>query len=89
MLREGKDIGQLQLAMSSGGQQATFGRAPGCEVVLEHASISRRHATMALDHGLVLTITDNASGGCLVFLAASLRRCAMTMPTAWTEIAWR
>ena len=62
VLRAGKDIGQLQLAMSSGGQQATFGRVPSCDVVLEHASISRHHATLALDHGHVLTITDNASG---------------------------
>ena len=64
VLREGKDMGELQLAMTSGGQQATFGRAPGCEVVLEHASISRRHANLALDHGLVLTVTDLASGEC-------------------------
>ena len=65
VLREGKDMGQLQLAMSSGGQTATFGRAPGCEVVLEHASISRRHATLALDHACTLTIVDLNSGAWL------------------------
>ena len=62
VVREGKDLGELHLAMSSGGQQATFGRAAGCEVVLEHASVSRRHATLALDHACTLTVTDLNSG---------------------------
>ena len=78
VLRDGKDIGQLQLDMRSGGQQATFGRAPGCEVVLEHASISRQHATLALDHACNLTVVDLNSGAklCrhwLLLLAAGAR----------------
>jgi hypothetical protein len=39
-----------------------FGRAPTCEIVLEHLSISRQHATLSTDTAGNLYLTDLGSG---------------------------
>ncbi|KAL0022102.1 hypothetical protein WJX79_009630 [Trebouxia sp. C0005] len=60
--REGKAAGQLRLSLASN-QRCVFGRQPGgCDVVLEHLSISRQHAQLSMDLNGRCFITDMASG---------------------------
>jgi len=60
--REGKEAGQLRLTLAPN-QRCVFGRQPGgCDVVLEHLSISRQHAHLSMDLNGRCFITDMASG---------------------------
>ncbi|KAL0027469.1 hypothetical protein WJX77_003809 [Trebouxia sp. C0004] len=60
--REGKAAGQLRLSLAPN-QRCVFGRQPGgCDVVLEHLSISRQHAHLSMDLNGHCFITDMASG---------------------------
>lgn len=60
--REGKAAGQLRLSLAPN-QRCVFGRQPGgCDVVLEHLSISRQHAHLSMDLNGRCFITDMASG---------------------------
>lgn len=63
--REGKVLGQLLLGLKSMHQRAVIGRdaTPGaCDVVLEHASVSRRHAHLTADAAGGVSLTDLGSG---------------------------
>ena len=64
-------MGQLKLELAPN-QRCVFGRQPGgCDVVLEHLSISRQHAQLSMDvHGRCF-MTDMASGQPSVILASS------------------
>ncbi|KAL0049954.1 hypothetical protein WJX82_001575 [Trebouxia sp. C0006] len=60
--REGKAAGQLRLSLAPN-QRCVFGRQPGgCDMVLEHLSISRQHAHLSMDLNGRCFITDMASG---------------------------
>ena len=73
-------VGRVVLGPLRFHQRVVFGRMPGCDVVLEHLSISRQHAQLTLDAGGGVFITDLKSdvrvcvGGCLHL--TSLVRCA-------------
>ena len=59
--REGKEAGQLRLTLAPN-QRCVFGRQPGgCDVVLEHLSISRQHAHLSMDLNGRCFITDMGS----------------------------
>ena len=60
--REGNEAGQLRLTLAPN-QRCVFGRQPGgCDVVLEHLSISRQHAHLSMDLNGRCFITDMGSG---------------------------
>lgn len=60
--RDGREAGQLRLSLAPN-QRCVFGRHPGsCDVVLEHLSISRQHAHLAMDLSRHCFITDMGSG---------------------------
>ena len=44
--------------------QVVIGRAPACDVVLEHLSISRQHAELTTDLAGNLFLTDLGAGAC-------------------------
>lgn len=71
--REGKEAGQLRLTLAPN-QRCVFGRQPGgCDVVLEHLSISRQHANLSMDLNGRCFITDMGSGVlCLLAKISSL-----------------
>jgi pSer/pThr/pTyr-binding forkhead associated (FHA) protein len=53
--------------MSSQGQTITIGRGQGCDVVLSHVSVSRRHAEMIFMNDGTIEIRDlNSTGGTFV-----------------------
>ncbi len=56
-------VGQLAVGPLAFTQRCVLGRAPGCDVVLEHASISRQHAQITADRSGAVFITDMQSGG--------------------------
>ena len=63
--REGKVLGQLLLGLKAMHQRALIGRdaTPGaCDVVLEHASVSRRHAHLTADSAGGISLIDLGSG---------------------------
>ena len=55
----------MELGLHSIANKVVFGRAPTCDVVLEHLSISRQHATLSTDTAGNLFITDLGSGAML------------------------
>ncbi|KAK9809657.1 hypothetical protein WJX73_001361 [Symbiochloris irregularis] len=62
--REGKVLGQLLLGLKAQHQRAVIGRdaTPGaCDVVLEHASVSRRHAHLTAESTGGVSLTDLGS----------------------------
>ena len=60
--RNGKPIGKLKLDLAAN-QRCVFGRQPGgCDVVMEHLSISRQHAHLSTDVQGRCFMTDMASG---------------------------
>lgn len=60
--RNGKQLGQLKLDLAAN-QRCVFGRQPGgCDVVMEHLSISRQHAHLSMDVQGRCFVTDMASG---------------------------
>ena len=65
MSKEGKVVGSMELGLHSIADKVVFGRAPTCDVVLEHLSISRQHATLSTDTAGNLFITDLGSGAML------------------------
>lgn len=50
--------GHLVVELGPSGQPCVFGRAPTCEVVLEHPSLSRAHAQLTRDAGGRVFLTD-------------------------------
>lgn len=63
--REGKALGKLVLALQETGQRCIIGRdtTPGaCDMVLEHASVSRKHAHLVAGPAGSLTLIDLGSG---------------------------
>lgn len=58
-------VGSMELGLHSIADKVVFGRAPTCDVVLEHLSISRQHATLSTDTAGNLFITDLGSGAML------------------------
>jgi pSer/pThr/pTyr-binding forkhead associated (FHA) protein len=53
--------------MSEEGQTITIGRGQGCDVVLSHVSVSRRHAEMIFANAGAIEIRDlNSTGGTFV-----------------------
>ncbi|KAG2482605.1 hypothetical protein HYH03_018489 [Edaphochlamys debaryana] len=55
-------VGLLRLGPMRPSQRVVLGRAPGCDVVLEHASISRQHAALSVDRSGAAFVTDLGSG---------------------------
>lgn len=56
--------------MSEETQSIRIGRGQGCDLVLTHESISRRHAELTIDANGSISIRDlNSSGGTLVLRA--------------------
>ena len=67
MRKDGKAVGGIELGLQSIAERATFGRAPTCDVLLEHLSASRQHAVLSTDTAGNLYLTDLGSGeGCLL-----------------------
>lgn len=64
VLRDGKEaLGKLFVEGLTKRNACVFGRHPHlCDVVMEHASISRQHARLTLDSAGFLLITDLHSG---------------------------
>lgn len=62
VLKQGAgQLQQLLLGPIGPHQRVTFGRSPDCDVVLEHLSISRQHATLTVDGGGGVLLTDLGS----------------------------
>ncbi|KXZ47911.1 hypothetical protein GPECTOR_32g524 [Gonium pectorale] len=55
-------VGVLEVGPLRPGQRCVLGRQPDCDVVLEHASISRQHAALTVDRGGAVSLTDLQSG---------------------------
>lgn len=58
-------MGRLVVGLKQAGQRCLIGRdaTPGaCDIVLEHASVSRRHAQLSAGTGALLSLTDLGSG---------------------------
>ena len=55
-------MGGIELGLQSIAEKAIFGRAPTCDVPLEHLSISRQHAVLSTDTAGNLFLTDMGSG---------------------------
>lgn len=55
-------MGAMELGLQSIADKVVFGRAPTCDVVLEHLSISRQHATLSTDSAGNLFLVDLGSG---------------------------
>ncbi len=51
-------LGELVLGPCGPSARIVFGRDPGCEVVLEHLSVSRRHAQLGVDATGSVSVTD-------------------------------
>lgn len=65
--------------MSLQGQTITIGRGQGCDVVLSHVSVSRRHAEMILSGDGAIEIRDlNSTGGTFVTRDGKERSVAQT-----------
>ena len=58
--------------------QVVIGRAPACDVVLEHLSISRQHAELTTDLAGNLFLTDLGAGA---FPAQTLTLCLCPCPS--------
>ncbi|KAK9816993.1 hypothetical protein WJX72_007967 [[Myrmecia] bisecta] len=59
--KEGRVVGQFEISLAKANQRCVFGRTPGCDVQLEHASISRQHAQLTTDAAGLLYLTDLGS----------------------------
>ncbi|KAJ9508775.1 hypothetical protein QJQ45_028089 [Haematococcus lacustris] len=55
-------VGQLVVGPMGPHQRVIFGRLPTADVVLEHQSLSRQHAALAVEGTAGLTLTDLQSG---------------------------
>ncbi|GIL44377.1 hypothetical protein Vafri_1861 [Volvox africanus] len=55
-------IGRLEVGPMRPSQRLVLGRLPDCDVVLEHASISRHHAAISVDRSGATYVTDLQSG---------------------------
>ena len=60
--KDGKAVGGIELGLQSIAEKAIFGRAPTCDVPVEHLSISRQHAVMSTDTAGNLYLMDMGSG---------------------------
>ena len=60
--KSGAKIGGLELPALRPHQRCTFGRGTDVDVKLEHASLSRRHAELAVSLDGLVTLTDLGSG---------------------------
>jgi FHA domain len=60
--KSGRSVGHLALPELRPHQRCTFGRGADADVKLEHASLSRLHAELAVNLDGVLTLTDLSSG---------------------------
>lgn len=64
VVRDGQVMGRLVVGLKQAGQRCLIGRdaTPGaCDIVLEHASVSRRHAQLSAGTGALLSLTDLGS----------------------------
>lgn len=61
IVKDGKVVGALEMPVLSRHQRCVFGRAPNCDVKLEHASISRQHAQLTVDAGGSVFLADMGS----------------------------
>ena len=62
ILKEGRSLGLLAIPLAMQSTKCVIGRAPGCGIVLEHASISRHHAELSSNARGELFVTDLSSG---------------------------
>ena len=60
--KDGKAVGGIELGLQSIAEKAIFGRAPTCDVPVEHLSISRQHAVLSTDTAGNLYLMDMGSG---------------------------
>ena len=60
--KDGKAMGGIELGLQSIAEKAIFGRAPTCDVPVEHLSISRQHAVLSTDTAGNLYLMDMGSG---------------------------
>ena len=90
--KSGKSVGTLELPDLRPHQRCTFGRGPEADVKLEHASLSRLHADLALSLDGVVTLTDLASGALTsgtiasIEVGAHVRWPALLMHTSCSQI---
>lgn len=61
VVKDGTKVGEVEVPCLQPGQRVCFGRAADCEVVAEHASISRQHAQISLDLSGTLLAADLGS----------------------------
>ena len=71
VVRDDELLGRLDL---SGTKQLTFGRDPGRDVILDHLSISRHHATMTFDGSKAFISDFRSTHGTFVATANGQRR---------------
>jgi hypothetical protein len=67
------------------GAQVVIGRAPGCDIVLEHLSISRQHAELTTDLAGNLFLTDLGAGA---LRALGPRGMQPALPAACSSPNW-
>jgi len=58
VMKDGKTLNKLEIPELKRNQRCVFGRAPACDVKLDHLSISRQHAQLTRDDSGALFITD-------------------------------
>ena len=68
-------MGGIELGLQNIAEKATFGRAPTCDVLLEHLSASRQHAVLSTDTAGNLYLTDLGSG----------KQCVSSIPVPFTS----
>lgn len=74
--KDGRAAGTLTIPELRPYQRCVFGRGPDADVKLQHASLSRAHAELAVDRDGVVTLCDLGSGVPFVhaFAAFSMAR---------------
>uniref|UniRef100_A0A061S0J9 protein-tyrosine-phosphatase n=2 Tax=Tetraselmis sp. GSL018 TaxID=582737 RepID=A0A061S0J9_9CHLO len=58
VLKDGQCISTIEVPALRRNQRCMFGRAPTCDIKLEHLSVSRQHAQLTRDDAGMLFITD-------------------------------
>jgi len=58
VVKDGKVVSKLEIPELKPNQRCIFGRAPTCDVVLEHLSVSRQHAQLSRDDAGGLSLMD-------------------------------
>jgi pSer/pThr/pTyr-binding forkhead associated (FHA) protein len=69
--KQGQPVDVLTVPCLRPYQRCIFGRGPDADVKLEHASLSRAHAHLAVDRNGVVTLSDLGSGTSTAIMVVS------------------